>query len=475
MFVYNDCRTDARVLREAGALAAAGHDVTIMARPTDLRSKEIERENRDGFEIVRVPLPTAWRRYLAWLRNPLRVKGWVFRWVMLRWRNAFRKLPRSFFNALLATLFALFLVVWAVVQLALRLLARIFRWSNLPGGPTADWLFRWRTVIYGWGREAAHMAPDADVYHGHDLTALGGAILAGEAHGKPVVYDSHEIFLESGTNVHRPRPIRAVFRWVEGRWMRRSAALVTVNWSLEAELGRRYRPKRIVVLHNTPSRWFPPAVPERRIRRALGLGPAVPIALYHGGFSAHRGLEELAEAILEPGLERVHAVFMGYGGKRDWLLEQAQDPRYRGRLHVLPAVPPDVLLSWVVDADVGVMAIQASTLNHRMSTPNKLFECLAAGVPVVASDFPEMRRIVCEDPDGPLGEVCDPSDVAAVASAIRRVTDLPVEAAADLRRRCLRAAHERWNWETESERLLALYEDLVPEPPAVAPIAAISA
>ena len=92
---------------------------------------------------------------------------------------------------------------------------------------------------------------------------------------------------------------------------------------------------------------------------------------------------------------------------------------------------------WVVDADVGVMPIQASTLNHRLSTPNKLFECLAAGVPVVASDFPEMRQIVADDPLGPLGELCDPASIDSVAEAIRRVVELPPDAATDLRRRCL--------------------------------------
>ena len=55
MFVYNDCRNDARVLREAATLVDAGYDVTIMARPTMTSSKEIEREQRDGFEIVRDP------------------------------------------------------------------------------------------------------------------------------------------------------------------------------------------------------------------------------------------------------------------------------------------------------------------------------------------------------------------------------------------------------------------------------------
>lgn len=59
MFVFNDCTTDARVLREAASLVAAGHRVTVMARPRDPLSLQGEREFRDGFEIVRVPSPIA--------------------------------------------------------------------------------------------------------------------------------------------------------------------------------------------------------------------------------------------------------------------------------------------------------------------------------------------------------------------------------------------------------------------------------
>jgi glycosyltransferase involved in cell wall biosynthesis len=147
---------------------------------------------------------------------------------------------------------------------------------------------------------------------------------------------------------------------------------------------------------------------------------------------------------------------------RSWLDEQAANPRYGGRLHVVDAVPPGELGPWVASADIGVMPIQASTLNHALSTPNKLFECLAAGVPVVASDFPEMHRIVLGDPEGPLGELCDPSSAADVARAIAALLALSPDEMATLRARCLRAAHERWNWETESVRLVELYADLAP-------------
>ena len=81
-------------------------------------------------------------------------------------------------------------------------------------------------------------------------------------------------------------------------------------------------------------------------------------------------------------------------------------------------------------------------------------------MPVVASDFAGIRSIVTGDPDGPLGELCDPADPVAIGRAIRDLLELPVDARADLSERCRRAARDRWNWETESARLVALYREL---------------
>jgi len=109
------------------------------------------------------------------------------------------------------------------------------------------------------------------------------------------------------------------------------------------------------------------------------------------------------------------------------------------------------------------MAIQPDTLNHRLGTPNKLFEAIAAGVPVVASDFPGIREIVA-DPAGPLGVLVDPTSPAAIAAGIRQILEAPAAERAALRARCLAAAHARWNWETESARLIELYGRLTGQP-----------
>lgn len=502
MFVFNDCRTDSRVLREAGSLAGAGHDVTIVARPTDAASAVGEREERDGFVILRVPIPPGHRLFRLWLRYPWRITGWAFP----RARRGIRHLPGGFGDVAIAGLALAASAPLSVVRgpFYLRARYRNRKASTNPAStnpaaanpaaenpavgttngagatpaagesararrvaprrPSAiEWLVRWRWVITAWARSAAAAAGPADVYHGHDLTGLAAATAAARLHpGARIVYDSHEIYLESGANAVQPAWLRRFMARLEQRWIRACAALVTVNESLAEELGRRYHPVRTVVVHNCPPRSEVSAAEAGDlIRAATGIATDEPIALYHGAFSRHRGLEQLAEAVNEPGLERVHAVFLGYGGMRGDLDALAAGPTAPGRIHVLSAVPPEELGPWVASADVGVMVIQPSTLNHRMSTPNKLFECLAAGIPVVASNFPEMRRIVCDDPGGPLGLVVRPDDVPALGAAIRSiVTASPADRAA-LRDRCRQAASERWNWETESSRLVQLYADLV--------------
>jgi glycosyltransferase involved in cell wall biosynthesis len=206
---------------------------------------------------------------------------------------------------------------------------------------------------------------------------------------------------------------------------------------------------------NCPSVWTPPPDRDRRFHELLGLAPETRVVLYHGGFTPSRGIETLAAAVRRvPGAV---LVAMGDGPLRPALERLAAEPLAEGRLHVLLPVPPAELLGWVAAADVGAMLNQPVSRNERLSTPNKLFECFGAGVPVVSSDFPLRRRIVVEDPDGPLGAVCDPTDPDAIAAALREVLDRPAEAAADLRRRVLRAAHARWTWERQVPVLLEVY------------------
>ena len=227
------------------------------------------------------------------------------------------------------------------------------------------------------------------------------------------------------------------------RWERRlaggAASVVTVGDALAAELGRRFGRGDVIPIYNCPPRWFPPLMAEDRIRGALGLPRDVVIVLCHGGFMANRGLEETAEAMCRPELATAHLVFLGY--RAGFIEPILADTRLAGRVHHLPAVPPADVTAWVAGADVDVMAIQPADLNSRLSTPNKLFESLAAGVPVVSSDLPARREIIVDPERGELGALCDPTDPVSIARAIESILERTDEERGQLHDRILRAAH----------------------------------
>jgi len=279
-----------------------------------------------------------------------------------------------------------------------------------------------------------------------------------------VIYDSHEVFLEAGANAGRPAWAKRLMAAYEGRLARRAARVLTVNGAIADLLVVRWRVPRPAVVLNCPPRWAVPVPPPDRLRRALDLPAGTPIVLYHGALVPGRGLAQLAAALRQPGLAAAHLVYLGWGSSSAEVAALAAAPEAAGRLHLLPPVPPDELLPWVASADVVAVTIQPDTLNHRLSTPNKLWEALAAGVPVVASDFPAMRHIVLDDPAGPLGAVCDPTDPRAIAAALAGLLALPPAERDALRARCHQAATERWNWETQLGLVLKEYGALTGRP-----------
>ena len=217
--------------------------------------------------------------------------------------------------------------------------------------------------------------------------------------------------------------------------------------------------ERPLVVMNCSFRYEPPSPRVRRFHEHFGLDDAEKVVLYHGGFSPWRGIEQLLEAIrLVPGAT---LVLMGYGALEATLKAHEADAASGGKVRVMDAVPPDELHDWVAAADVAAMPIQGDTLNHRLTTPNKLFEAMAAGVPAVVSDLPGMRAIV---DDAGSGILVDPADVGAIAAALRRIGELPDSEWLAWRQRCLDAAHDRYNWEAQVARLLAEYGRLTGKP-----------
>jgi glycosyltransferase involved in cell wall biosynthesis len=303
-----------------------------------------------------------------------------------------------------------------------------------------------------WAVALEERAEPADIWHGMWAGSLPALARLRDRHGGRTIYDSRDIYLNARAFDRMSRAWRSLYSGIEGRWARAADAVLTVNDAYAGILEESLRVPRPAVVMNCPPRWQPPVPHPDLIRERLGLSAATCIVLYQGNLMTERGIEQSMEAILDvPGAV---LVLLGYGGSRDQLAREAATPTYRGRVFVVGAVPPDELLAWTASADVLVMAIQPTTLNHRFTTPQKLFEAMAAGIPVVASDLPGMADIVTATGTGVL---CDPTSPAAIAAALRSVLEAPPAEREAARARALRAAHDRYNWEAQATTLFDLY------------------
>jgi glycosyltransferase involved in cell wall biosynthesis len=292
--------------------------------------------------------------------------------------------------------------------------------------------------------------PRPDVVHAHDAAMLLPGLLAARRAGAQLVYDSHEL----ATGVpYRRGAWSTLVATLERVGAPRADAVIAVSDGIAARLQSRYRLRTPpTVIRNVPD--LPPsgARPAPDLRRTLGTGEA-PLILHQGAVAAGRGCETLLGALAL--LPEAHLLFLGAEGPyAERLRGVASEKGVGARTHWMEPVALEALLSHTAQADVGVSLLEDSCENHRLALPNKLFEYIAAGLPVVVSDLPEAARLVRARE---IGWCADPADPESVAVALRAA--LAHGGDADLRRRLGEAASEL-TWEREQQRLLAVYERL---------------
>ena len=324
-----------------------------------------------------------------------------------------------------------------------------------------------------WTDAVVAEAPDTDVFHAQSLICLPVVRAAARRTRGRFVYDVADYHTEAARLARMPGPVREIVRRRERRWARDASAFLAVSDPVADLVAERWDVPRPTVLLNCPPAWHPEEpgpIASDRIREAAGIAPGRPIVLYQGGFSVDRGVEELVAAASDPRLVALDAavVFMGYG-RLEPLLRAAAD-RAPQRLYLLPAVPPDELMPWTASADVSFVGQPPRTLNQRMNLPNKLFESLMAGVPVVVSEGNEQCRLVSDERVGSCVDVDDP---AAIAAACADLLTQPEAERVALRSHCRQVALERYTWEGNADGLIEVYRRLAAAP-VVGPVEAVA-
>jgi glycosyltransferase involved in cell wall biosynthesis len=351
VMLTHDARIDRRIMLEASALRAAGWQVSVVAMPCDT-------DEADPAGVVRIPHGGGQRHQAllaahAACRRLLPMNGSVMRWL------------------------------------------KAFAWSWLAD-PETFFLRAFEPAIEGL---------QADVVLAHDLPMLPvGSWLADRCSAK-LVYDSHELWCEQNF----PRVWREAWRRVESRHVNRCDGVITVNESIAIELQRRYGLRGVQVITNAT---VDPPTEARSLRATCGVAAEARVLLYQGSLSAGRQLEACVRAMHRVVRTDVHLVTLGDGILRERLLRLAQKGPSRDRIHILPAVPQEQLLAWTASADAGLVPYVADCLNSHLCTPNKLYEFIAAGLPILSSDLPELRRVVHGQGFGMVAELTSPMRIA---------------------------------------------------------------
>jgi glycosyltransferase involved in cell wall biosynthesis len=314
-----------------------------------------------------------------------------------------------------------------------------------------------RMLAYLRRLEDALVETEPRILHAHDTDSLQPVARAARRLGAPFVYDAHELWLgqeNRGRSALYFALSRAYYAWIERRYVRRAAAHVAANPAIARDLERLYRLPHVTTLHNYPEL---EVRSERREIRSLPGGHAIPadapIVLHLGAVFAGRGIEELIEAMrLVPD---AHLVLLGFGDQG--LVDRAAAVTgLRERVHFLRPVAPRDVVSYAASAAVGVAPIQPTSSNNAYSLPNKLFEYMAAGLPVVAAQVRQMREVV--EGSG-AGLIVDSSDPRAMGTAIRDLLTDPGRLA-EMGTRARRAVEERYSWASSAATLREVYARL---------------
>lgn len=338
--------------------------------------------------------------------------------------------------------------------------------ANIPAGAGAldgfarrsvrppAWLRRWLPfhlyrAAFLWWFVVGIVRARPDVVHAHDAAMLLPGIMGARLIGAKLVYDSHEL----ATSVpYRERTWAAFVAGIERLVVPRCAAVITVSDGIAERLRGRYRLACMPTVVRNVSALHPGG--RGGLRERMEIDAGTPLVLHQGAPAPARGCEILVEALAKvPG---AHLAFLGdpEPGYAASLCELIATRGLQERVRLLPSVSLEDLLAHTAEADVGVTLLQDTCLNHRLALPNKLFEYIAAGVPVVAAELPETSRLVTRHG---VGWCVAPNDSAALAGVLRVALYGPRDP--ELHERLIRAGEELC-WERERTRLLELYARL---------------
>ncbi len=288
----------------------------------------------------------------------------------------------------------------------------------------------------------------ADVLLSNDLDTLLPNYLISKLKNLPLVYDSHEYF--TGVPELESHPFkRKIWKWIEKSIFPHLRHILTVSDSVaklyESEYG--VLPK---VVRNVPEKMDLSQVPGRR---SLGLPEDKKIIILQGsGINIQRGSEELVEA-MQFVTDDILLLIVGGGDVIEILKEKTHDLKLEEKIIFKPRLPYELLMEYTAAADLGVSLDKDTNINYLYSLPNKLFDYIHAGIPVLASELVEIKKLIEKYQVGTFIPSHDPEQIA---KKVVQIFNQPEKL--KQWRNNTKIAREALHWKLESETVQKVFQ-----------------
>lgn len=279
----------------------------------------------------------------------------------------------------------------------------------------------------------------------NDLDTLPANYLISKLKGVKLIYDSHEYFTEVPELVNRPK-VQRIWLTIEQWIFPKLKNVVTVSQQIADEYKTKYG-INITVIRNLPIK-----IKEHYEVKDIKL-EGKKIILYQGWVNVNRGLEPLIESMQQ--IENAHLYIIGDGDIFDNIVQQVLDLNLQDKVTLLGKIPFKLLPHYTYQANLGVSLEENVGLNYKYALPNKLFDYINAGIPVLTSDLPEMKKIVSTYKVGETISSITPIGIAEKINELLNDNNRLATYAAN----CLKAKEELC-WENEQQKLYALVKEI---------------
>lgn len=296
----------------------------------------------------------------------------------------------------------------------------------------------------------------ADIFLGNDLDVMPATYLAGRLRKKPVVYDTHEYYMAMAGLDNKPFR-KKIWKGIESFIFPRLRHIYTICDSF-CELYKRDYGKNLATVRNVPYLHFR----ETGLYQSLlqEVEQQIPkdkkILLFQGaGINPHRGAEELVLAMKYLDPTQYHLLIVGGGDIFPLIRRMIREENLSDRITPIPKLPFEVLRSVTRKAQLGLSLDKASNINHRYGLPNKIFDYLHAGLPVLVSRLVELEKIVTRYEVGAFIENHEP---AHIANCIEKIFEDPIRF--NTWKKNTERVRQELNWEKESKIIVSIFKQV---------------